>query len=109
MLDIAINKLERHTEFTIVFIGGSNDGEVKQVNRLPPFVNMPPPRLPIYTAGGDKPYTGGDFERYKRVDLSLDIERTTSNTAAIIYVHEALTDAEILNIILTRYTKGLDK
>jgi hypothetical protein len=86
MLQIAISKLEQHKEFTIVFIGGKNDGEIRTVNRVPPSVKMP--------------------EHYKRIDLSLDTLGSTSNTVAIIYVHEALTDAEVLNILLTRYVQG---
>lgn len=109
MLNIAISKLERHTKFNIVFVGGSSDGETREVERIPPIVNMQPPRLAIDTARGDEPCTGGGVERYKRVDLSLDIQRTISNTAAIIYVHEALTDAEVLNIILTHYIKDANK
>jgi signal recognition particle receptor subunit beta len=89
MLQIAISKLEQHKEFTIVFIGGKNDGEIRQVNRVPPSVNMP--------------------EHYKRIDLSLDRSPKRSNTVAITYAHEALTDAEVLNILLTRYVQGASK
>ncbi|CAH9012129.1 coil containing protein [Vibrio phage 448O51-1] len=86
MLQIAISKLEQHKEFTIVFIGGKSDGEQRIVNRIPPTVNMP--------------------EQYKRVDLSLDYSQATSNTVAVMYAHHALTDAEVLNIILTRYVQS---
>lgn len=89
MLQIAISKLEQHKEFTIVFIGGKNDGEIRQVNRIPPSVNMP--------------------EHYKRIDLSLDTMQNISNTVAIVYVHEALTDAEVLNILLTRHVQAASK
>ncbi len=96
MLQIAISKLEQHKKFTIVFIGGSHDGEVREVERIPPIVNMP--------------------DLYKRIDLSLDYSRnisaqsliTTSKTVAVMYAHHALTDAEVLNIILTRYVQGLE-
>ncbi|CAH9015975.1 putative coil containing protein [Vibrio phage 237E40-1] len=88
MLQIAISKLEQHKEFTIVFIGGKNDGTQRVVSRIPPFVNMP--------------------EQYKRLDLYAEEPDTslTSNTTAVIYAHHALTDAEVLNIILTRYVQG---
>lgn len=86
MLQIAINKLEQHKEFSIVFVGGKNDGEVRRVNGIPPFVNMP--------------------ERYKRIDLTLDYQGDQSKTVAVIYAHDALTDAEVLNILLTRHAQG---
>ncbi|AUR90157.1 hypothetical protein NVP1138O_34 [Vibrio phage 1.138.O._10N.261.48.A1] len=85
MLQIAISKLEQHKEFTIVFIGGKNDGEIRTVNRVPPSVNMP--------------------EHYKRIDLTFDFAYNPCNTVAITYVHEALTEAEVLNILLTRYVQ----
>ncbi|AUR98619.1 coil containing protein [Vibrio phage 1.254.O._10N.286.45.C8] len=88
MLQIAISKLEQHNKFTIVFIGGKNDGEQRIVNRIPPTVNIP--------------------EQYKRIDLALDRSPHRSNTVAAMYAHHALTDAEVLNIILTRYVQGLE-
>ncbi|CAH9012055.1 putative coil containing protein [Vibrio phage 456E52-1] len=107
MLQIAISKLEQHKKFTIVFIGGSHDGEVRQVDRLPPVVNMQPPVNPTVSATKEgeaiKPCIA---QQYKHHNLSLDSPRVTSNTTAILYVHEALTDTEVLNIILTRYVQG---
>lgn len=91
MLQLAINKLEQHKEFTIMFIGGKNDGVQRVVNRIPPFVRMP--------------------EHYKRLDLHVDLPdvNLASNTAAIIYAHDDLDDAEVLNILLTRYAQGAEK
>ncbi|AUR92956.1 hypothetical protein NVP1179O_37 [Vibrio phage 1.179.O._10N.286.45.F12] len=86
MLQIAIDKRVQHKKFTIVFIGGSHDGEVREVERIPPIVNMPEP--------------------YKRLDLAFDFAYNQPNKVAVMYVHHALTDAEVLNIILTRYAQG---
>ena len=107
MLQIAISKLEQHKKFTIVFIGGSHDGEVRQVNKLPPVVNMQPPVNPAAGAIREgetiKPNIA---QQYKRLDLTYDFAYNPSTNVAVTYVHSALTEMEVLNIILTRYVQS---
>ena len=105
MLQMAISKLEQHKKFTIVFIGGSHDGAAKEVERVPPVVQMPVAKKPqSFGVGDPAPLMR---EEYTRLDLNLDCPNYRSgDVAAVLYAHHALTDAEVLNIILTRYVQG---
>ncbi|BAV81133.1 hypothetical protein [Vibrio phage CKB-S2] len=99
MLSLAIDRLKLHNSFKIMFIGGKRDGEVKEVQKIPPTVRM----LPVIDQANYKP---AEPENYNRIDLMLEVKHQLTNTVAVIYAHEGLSNEDVLNLILTRYAQG---
>lgn len=87
-VDFAIDQRKQYSGFKIVFVGGNQDGKSREVNRLPPVVNM----------------EGGEV--YARMTLQTALPNAKAEIAAVIYVLQGMTDADVINAILGKFSNN---